>query len=142
MTGHGRYPAHFGPAWGAPSRQEPAAASAESNAPANTPGIRHITFAVEDIEDVLARLHAHGVAGGSRRSAAGADDRMGFSPYPSMGGCAQRWEARSTTTQLGWKPDFGHPHQAGGPPRCPTRDRRCRWTPHLRLNRAGPDYPV
>jgi catechol 2,3-dioxygenase-like lactoylglutathione lyase family enzyme len=24
------------------------------------PGIRHITFAVEDIEDVLARLHAHG----------------------------------------------------------------------------------
>jgi len=36
------------------------AASAEPNAPANTPGIRHITFAVEDIEDVLARLHAHG----------------------------------------------------------------------------------
>ena len=26
----------------------------------NTPGIRHVTFAVEDIEDVLARLHAHG----------------------------------------------------------------------------------
>jgi catechol 2,3-dioxygenase-like lactoylglutathione lyase family enzyme len=38
----------------------PAAASAEPNAPANTPGIRHILFAVEDIEDVLARLHAHG----------------------------------------------------------------------------------
>jgi catechol 2,3-dioxygenase-like lactoylglutathione lyase family enzyme len=38
----------------------PAAASAEPNAPANTPGIRHILFAVEDIEDVLARMHAHG----------------------------------------------------------------------------------
>lgn len=38
----------------------PAGANAEPNAPANTPGIRHITFAVEDIEDVLARLHAHG----------------------------------------------------------------------------------
>ena len=38
----------------------PTAASAEPNAPANTPGIRHILFAVEDIEDVLARLQAHG----------------------------------------------------------------------------------
>jgi predicted enzyme related to lactoylglutathione lyase len=38
----------------------PTAASAEPNAPANTPGIRCIMFAVEDIEDVLARLHAHG----------------------------------------------------------------------------------
>lgn len=38
----------------------PAAVGAEPNAPANTPGIRRIMFAVEDIEDVLARLHAHG----------------------------------------------------------------------------------
>jgi len=38
----------------------PTATSAEPNAPANTPGIRHLTFAVEDIEDVLARLRAHG----------------------------------------------------------------------------------
>ena len=38
----------------------PTAVSAEPNAPANTPGIRRIMFAVEDIEDVLARLHAHG----------------------------------------------------------------------------------
>ncbi|MDT0331746.1 VOC family protein [Nocardiopsis lambiniae] len=30
------------------------------NAPANTLGIRRIMFAVEDIEDVLARLRAHG----------------------------------------------------------------------------------
>ena len=28
--------------------------------PANTLGIRRIMFAVDDIEDVLARLHAHG----------------------------------------------------------------------------------
>ena len=40
----------------------PAAVSAEpKNAPANTLGIRRIMFAVEDIEDVLARLRAHGV---------------------------------------------------------------------------------
>jgi catechol 2,3-dioxygenase-like lactoylglutathione lyase family enzyme len=41
--------------------QRPTAASAEpKNAPVNTLGIRRIMFAVEDIEDVLARLHAHG----------------------------------------------------------------------------------
>jgi catechol 2,3-dioxygenase-like lactoylglutathione lyase family enzyme len=39
----------------------PTAVSAEpKNAPANTLGIRRIMFAVEDIEDVLARLRAHG----------------------------------------------------------------------------------
>jgi catechol 2,3-dioxygenase-like lactoylglutathione lyase family enzyme len=38
----------------------PTAVSAEPNAPANTLGIRSIMFAVDDIEDVLARLHAHG----------------------------------------------------------------------------------
>jgi catechol 2,3-dioxygenase-like lactoylglutathione lyase family enzyme len=39
----------------------PAAISAEpQNAPANTLGIRSIMFAVEDIDDVIARLQAHG----------------------------------------------------------------------------------
>ena len=38
----------------------PAAVSAGPNAPANTLGLRRIMFAVEDIEDVVARLHAHG----------------------------------------------------------------------------------
>jgi catechol 2,3-dioxygenase-like lactoylglutathione lyase family enzyme len=38
----------------------PAAVSGEPNAPANTLGLRSIMFAVEDIEDVLARLHVHG----------------------------------------------------------------------------------
>ncbi len=38
----------------------PKAAGAEPNALANTPGIRHVTFAVEDIDDVLVRLRAHG----------------------------------------------------------------------------------
>jgi catechol 2,3-dioxygenase-like lactoylglutathione lyase family enzyme len=38
----------------------PTAISAEPSAPANTLGIRRIMFAVEDIEDVLARLRAHG----------------------------------------------------------------------------------
>jgi catechol 2,3-dioxygenase-like lactoylglutathione lyase family enzyme len=38
----------------------PTAAGTEPNAPANTLGIRRIMFAVEDIEDVLARLRAHG----------------------------------------------------------------------------------
>ena len=39
----------------------PRAVSAEpKDAPANTQGIRRIMFAVEDIENVLARLHAHG----------------------------------------------------------------------------------
>jgi catechol 2,3-dioxygenase-like lactoylglutathione lyase family enzyme len=34
--------------------------AAPENAPANTLGIRRIMFAVEDIEDVLARLYIHG----------------------------------------------------------------------------------
>jgi catechol 2,3-dioxygenase-like lactoylglutathione lyase family enzyme len=38
----------------------PPAESGDENAPANVPGIRHITFAVDDIEDVLARLQARG----------------------------------------------------------------------------------
>jgi len=39
----------------------PTAISAEpENAPVNTLGIRRIMFAVEEIEDVLARLHTHG----------------------------------------------------------------------------------
>jgi catechol 2,3-dioxygenase-like lactoylglutathione lyase family enzyme len=38
----------------------PPATAAAPNAPANTLGIRRIMFAVEDIEDVLARLQAHG----------------------------------------------------------------------------------
>jgi catechol 2,3-dioxygenase-like lactoylglutathione lyase family enzyme len=39
----------------------PTAVSSEpKDAPANTLGIRRIMFAVEDIEDVVTRLHAHG----------------------------------------------------------------------------------
>ena len=38
----------------------PAATSAEPNAPPNTLGIRRVMFAVEDIEEVLARLRARG----------------------------------------------------------------------------------
>jgi catechol 2,3-dioxygenase-like lactoylglutathione lyase family enzyme len=39
----------------------PAAVKAEpKNAPVNMLGIRRIMFAVDDLEDVLARLHAHG----------------------------------------------------------------------------------
>jgi catechol 2,3-dioxygenase-like lactoylglutathione lyase family enzyme len=38
----------------------PRATTAEPNAPVNTLGIRRIMFAVEDIEDVLARLQASG----------------------------------------------------------------------------------
>ena len=41
--------------------QRPTAVSAEpKNAPANTLGIRRIMFAVDDIEDVVALLRAHG----------------------------------------------------------------------------------
>jgi catechol 2,3-dioxygenase-like lactoylglutathione lyase family enzyme len=32
----------------------------DRHAPANTPGIRHLTFAVDDIDAVVARLRAHG----------------------------------------------------------------------------------
>jgi catechol 2,3-dioxygenase-like lactoylglutathione lyase family enzyme len=40
---------------------KPAAISGEpKNAPANTLGIRRIMFAVEDIDDVIARLRTHG----------------------------------------------------------------------------------
>src|SRR6187431_645239 len=38
----------------------PAVRSEPENAPANTLGIRRIMFAVEDIEDVVARLQGHG----------------------------------------------------------------------------------
>ena len=38
----------------------PAVRAEPQSAPANALGIRRIMFAVDDIEDVLARLHAHG----------------------------------------------------------------------------------
>jgi len=38
----------------------PPATTAEPNAPVNTLGYRRVMFAVDDIEDVLARLLAHG----------------------------------------------------------------------------------
>jgi catechol 2,3-dioxygenase-like lactoylglutathione lyase family enzyme len=38
----------------------PPGRAGERHAPANTPGIRHITFAVDDIDDMLARLQARG----------------------------------------------------------------------------------
>ena len=38
----------------------PAGGGGDRHAPANTPGIRHLTFAVDDIDAVVARLQAHG----------------------------------------------------------------------------------
>ena len=38
----------------------PAGPEGERDAPANTPGIRHILFVVDDIESALAGLQAHG----------------------------------------------------------------------------------
>ena len=38
----------------------PSSPGGDRHAPANTPGIRHVTFAVEDIDAVLARLRARG----------------------------------------------------------------------------------
>jgi catechol 2,3-dioxygenase-like lactoylglutathione lyase family enzyme len=38
----------------------PPAQGGDPQAPANTRGIRHITFAVDDIDDVVARLRARG----------------------------------------------------------------------------------
>ena len=40
--------------------QSPSHEGDNGHAPANTPGIRHIAFAVEDIEAVVARLRARG----------------------------------------------------------------------------------
>jgi catechol 2,3-dioxygenase-like lactoylglutathione lyase family enzyme len=42
-------------------RNPAAIAAGAKNAPVNTLGIRRLMFAVEDIEDVVARLKAHGV---------------------------------------------------------------------------------
>jgi catechol 2,3-dioxygenase-like lactoylglutathione lyase family enzyme len=38
----------------------PVSQGGDKHAPANTPGIRHIAFAVEDIENIVARLRAQG----------------------------------------------------------------------------------
>lgn len=40
--------------------RNPPSVDGEPNAPANTHGLRRLMFAVEDIEDVLARLRTHG----------------------------------------------------------------------------------
>jgi catechol 2,3-dioxygenase-like lactoylglutathione lyase family enzyme len=38
----------------------PSGQGGDRHAPANTPGIRHVTFAVDDIDAVVARLRPHG----------------------------------------------------------------------------------
>ena len=38
----------------------PSGRGGDPHAPANTPGIRHLTFAVDDIDAVVARLRARG----------------------------------------------------------------------------------
>jgi catechol 2,3-dioxygenase-like lactoylglutathione lyase family enzyme len=38
----------------------PSGPDGDRHAPANTPGIRHVTFAVDDVDAVLARLRARG----------------------------------------------------------------------------------
>ena len=38
----------------------PSGGGGDRRAPANTPGIRHVTFAVDDIDAVVASLRAHG----------------------------------------------------------------------------------
>ena len=38
----------------------PPSPEGDRNAPSNAPGIRHLTFAVDDLDDVLARLRPHG----------------------------------------------------------------------------------
>jgi catechol 2,3-dioxygenase-like lactoylglutathione lyase family enzyme len=38
----------------------PPGPAGDRDAPANTPGLRHLAFAVDDIDAVLARLEAHG----------------------------------------------------------------------------------
>jgi len=40
--------------------QSPPTRGGDPHAPANTPGLRHLAFAVDDIDAVLARLRAHG----------------------------------------------------------------------------------
>ena len=38
----------------------PSGAGGDPDAPANTPGIRHLTFAVDDIDAAVASVRAHG----------------------------------------------------------------------------------
>ncbi|WP_410656495.1 VOC family protein [Amycolatopsis sp. lyj-112] len=40
--------------------QTPSALDGDQRTPPNTPGLRHIMFSVDDIEDVLGRLRPHG----------------------------------------------------------------------------------
>ncbi|HEX3911007.1 MAG TPA: VOC family protein [Solirubrobacteraceae bacterium] len=41
--------------------QAPASPGGDRHAPANTPGIRHLSFAVDDIDAIVARLRARGL---------------------------------------------------------------------------------
>ena len=40
--------------------REPSSPAGDTRAPAHTPGLRHLTFAVKGLDDVLARLQARG----------------------------------------------------------------------------------
>lgn len=105
----------------------PTAGSAEPNAPANTLGIRRIMFAVEDIEDVLARLHVswrrtHWRAGAVRGQLSALLRPRPRGP-PSFGASTNRRDHLA--------PDWRRTKRSGGPPtagessnggRCSRRD--------------------
>ncbi len=73
----------------------PPATTAEPNAPVNTLGIRRIMFAVEDIEDALARLQAHDaeLVGEVLQCSTRTNTRSATSAAPMAS--SSRWPSRS-----------------------------------------------
>ena len=83
----------------------PTATTAEPNAPPNTLGIPRIMFAVDDLEDVLARLHTHGAELVGELDQYEDSDRLCYVRGPRAS--SSRWpsssaEAASTTDVIIW----------------------------------------
>ncbi len=109
---------------------EPAAVRGEpKNAPVNELGIRRIMFAVDDIDDTVARLRAHGAGllgeGRSTRAssccATSAAPRASSSPWPSRSADAslprgQRTNPDRRATFIGWPTRTAAPSPPDGSP--------------------------
>ena len=83
----------------------PTATTAEPNAPPNTLGIPRIMFDVDDLEDVLARLHTHGAELVGELDQYEDSDRLCYVRGPRAS--SSRWpsssaEAASTTDVIIW----------------------------------------
>ena len=89
------------------------------NEPANTPGIRHILFSVDDIKSALAGLQAHG--GELVGELENYEDSYWLCYVRGPAGSSLSWRRRSARNRTAWRPPPACRNASAGSSRSPHR---------------------